>query len=639
MSLLTLILALSQCANINGDVIFHDLSPAYCAPLEPQVNGNVTLRLRAAASDLSAASVRVWNTGMNGGSGGEFYVPMYVETQSGPNNQFDIWRADFNVGDAHLWYRFKLEDNGCVDWYQTTGVLDNVDLSIPDFQIHPGFEGPAWARGAVGYQIFPDRFFNGTTTNDPVSNQWDYPLPGYGITFHNNWLDSPQDSSDFFGGDLYGIYKRTDYLKWLGIEFIYLNPIFESRSNHRYDATSYDNIDPMLGSNADFDLFITALNRKGIRIILDGVLNHCSSWSDWFDRYETSTTLGAHEDPAVSLYGDWFTFTAGFDHLAQPDNYCSWYGYDTLPKLNYGNQQVRDKMVRSPNSVLRKWLAKGISGWRLDAAEDVGPGCAGGDHSVWQEMRDCLKADDSQALLILEEWGNAQPWLEGDQFDGVMNFDGFLFPTQEYSLYSHTSTQDYANGLLRAIRAYPATANHSSWNQLGNHDLSRALTRAGGDFSRLREAIFMQMCLPGSPVLYYGDEIGMQGGADPDNRRTLNWNIATWDIPTLRLTRKLIALRKQHHALREGSFDPYWMHHSGRVLVFAREHPQGNLLAVSSNGWQSLSTSIPVDRYYADGAVLVDLLTGDSITVANGHLDMSGSDQITAHQGRLYKEL
>ncbi|MBC8371068.1 MAG: hypothetical protein H8E25_13800 [Planctomycetes bacterium] len=176
-------------------------------------------------------------------------------------------------------------------------------------------------------------------------------------------------------------------------------------------------------------------------------------------------------------------------------------------------------------------------------------------------------------------------------------------------------------------------------NQSAPTNSLKRVTRASGDLLRPREAIFMQMCLPGSPVLYYGDEIGMQGGADPDNRRTLNWNIATWDIPTLLLTRKLITLRKRHHALREGSFDPYWVHHSGRVLVFAREHPQGNLLAVSSNGWQSLSTSIPVDRYYADGAVLVDLLTGDSITVANGHLDMSGSNQITAHQGRLFKEL
>ncbi|MBC8369559.1 MAG: glycoside hydrolase family 13 protein [Planctomycetes bacterium] len=633
-----ILLAAAQCSNIDGSVIFHDQSPSYCAPLEPQLNSSVTLRLRAAAGDLSAASVRIWDTGMNNGAGGEFYVPMYIERQSGPYAQFDTWRADFNVGDDRLWYRFKLEDNGCVNWYQTSGVLDNVDLSIPDFQIHPGFSGPAWARGAVGYQIFPDRFNNGTTTNDPVSGQWDYPWPGWPIIFHNNWLDLPQNSSDFFGGDLYGIYQRTDYLNWLGIEFIYLNPVFESRSNHRYDATTYDSIDPMLGSNSDFNTFVRVLKRQGIRVVLDGVLNHCSSWSDWFDRYETSTTVGAHESPSTSPYGDWFTFGSNFDHYSQPDDYCSWYGYDTLPKLNYANASVRDEMIRSSASVLRKWLATGISGWRLDAAEDVGPGCSGGDHSVWREMRDILKTDDPESLLILEEWGNAQPWLEGDQFDGVMNFDGFLFPLQEYSLYSHTATEDFKNAMLRAVRAYPATANHSSWNQLGNHDISRALTRASNDLLRLREAIFLQMCLPGSPVLYYGDEIGMQGGSDPDNRRTLNWDISTWNIPTLLHTRKLIKLRKQNPALREGSFDPYWVHHSGRVIVFAREHPQQTLLAVSSNSSQGLQTDIPVNNYFADGDVLIDLLSGNSVTVINSHISMAGSNQLGSHDYRLYKK-
>ncbi|MDP6962730.1 MAG: alpha-amylase family glycosyl hydrolase, partial [Planctomycetota bacterium] len=575
----------------------------------------------------------------NNGAGGEFFVPMYIETQSGPYSQFDIWRADFNVGDDHLWYRFKLEDNGCIDWYQTSGVLDNVDLSIPDFQIHPGFDGPQWARGAVGYQIFPDRFFNGTTSNDPVNGQWDYPWPGWPINFHSNWNDLPQHNSDFFGGDLYGIYRRLNYLKWLGIEFIYLNPIFESRSNHRYDAVNYDNIDPLLGSNADFTAFVNVMKRNGIRIILDGVLNHCSSWSNWFDRYETHSEIGAHESPSSSAYGDWFTFGQNFDHYNQPDDYCAWYGYDTLPKLNYANNAVRSEMVTSPQSVLRKWLATGISGWRLDAAEDVGPGCSGGDHSVWQEMRSTLKADDPDALLILEEWGSASSWLYGDQFDGVMNFNGFLFPIQEYSLYSHTSTDDFKSGLMRAVRAYPATSNHSSWNQIGNHDISRGLTRASNDALRMRDAIFLQMCLPGSPVIYYGDEIGTQGGADPDNRRTINWDINTWDIDTLLHTRKLIKLRKQNPALREGSFDPYWVHHSGRVLAFAREHPQQTLLAIASNGSQSLQTSVPVDSYFADGEVLVDLLSNQTVVVNNGHIALSGNNKLQAHGFRLYKKL
>ena len=643
MSLSALLLAalpLPQCAGIDADVVFHDQSPTYCSPLEPNPGDTLTLRLRAAAGDLSSATVRIWDTGLNGGAGGEILVPMWVEGQSGPSSQFDLWRADVQVGQDHFWYRFILDDNGCLDYYQTTGVLDWVDLSIPDFQVHPGFQGPSWARGAVGYQIFPDRFRNGDPSNDPQTGQWEYPSPGQYITGHSNWNASPTGGTDFFGGDFLGVWQGSDYLEWLGVDFIWFNPVFESRSNHRYDATSYDRIDPALGSNSDFRLLVRGLKRKGIRVLLDGVLNHCSSWSEWFDRYGQYPWVGAHEDPATSQWGDWFTFLPGFDHLTNPENYCSWFAINTLPKLNYGNPAVRDRMVRDPDSVMRHWLSTGIGGWRLDAAEDVGVGCSGDDHSVWREMRSYLKADDPEALLVLEEWGDASAWLYGDQFDGVMNFHGFLFPLQDYSLYRSISTQDFVDRFTRGARAYPATANHSSWNQLGNHDLSRALTRAGGDGGRMMEATFLQFTLPGTPVVYYGDEIGTHGGADPDCRRTFRWDFQTWDMPLARLTRTLAHLRRQYAALREGSFDPFWIHHAGRVLAFAREHPSGTLIGISSSGGTSLGVTVPVSRYFGAGQVLEDLLTGQTFTVnANGRVELTGADALEAHGARLFRAL
>jgi len=630
----------AQCANIDADAVFHDQSPLYCSPLEPQPGDTVSLRLRAAHNDLTSVTVRIWDTGLNSGAGGEVLVPMWVEGQAGPGNQFDIWRADVQVGTDHLWYRFRLEDNGCVDYYQITGVLDWANISIPDFQIHPGFQGPPWARGAVGYQIFPDRFRNGDPANDPQTGQWEYPSPGQYITGHNNWNASPTGGTDFFGGDFLGVWQGSDYLEWLGIEFIWFNPVFESRSNHRYDAVNYDHIDPALGSDQDFNLLVRGLKRKGIRVILDGVMNHCSSWSEWFDRYEQYAWTGAHENPATSPWGDWFTFLPGFDHNTAPENYCSWFAINTLPKLDFGNPLVRDRMIRDQDSVLRGWLQTGISGWRLDAVEDVGPGCNGGDHSVWQEMRTLLKQDDPDALLVLEEWGDATDWLHGDQFDGVMNFNGFLFPMQDYCLNRSISTQEFVDRFTRGARAYPATANHSSWNQLGNHDISRALTRANGDSARLLEATFLQFTLPGTPVVYYGDEIGMTGGADPDNRRTFNWNTSTWDVQLTRLTKRLAKLRGSHLALREGSFDPYWIHHAGRVLAFAREHPTETLIAVSSSGNNAQDITIPVGRYFPAGATLEDLLTGDTIIVnANRNIVLTGSERLEAHGARLYRAL
>lgn len=625
-----------QCPNIDGEAIFHDQSPVYCSPLEPQPGDTLTLRLRARAGDLTAATVRVWDTGLNGGAGGEVLVPMWVEAQVGPQGSFDLWRADLAVGSDTLWYRFKLEDQGCEDWYQVTGTIDQPTLAIRDFQVRPGFEGPAWARGAVGYQVFPDRFMNGDPSNDPQDGEWEL-TPGVGITAHASWDELPSGNDDFFGGDLAGVWQRRDYLSRLGVEFIWFNPVFESRSNHRYDATSYDRIDPHLGTNAGFEAMVRGLERQGIRVILDGVLNHCSSWSEWFDRYEVYPWLGAHEDPQASPFGDWFTFLPGFDHAMNPEAYCSWFAINSLPKLDFGNPEVRDRMVRDPDSVLRGWLATGIGGWRLDAAEDVGPGCDGDDHSVWREMRDLLKADDPDALLVLEEWSDALPWLEGDQFDAVMDYQGFLFPVQDYCLYRNDSVATFRDRLLRGLRAYPATANHSSWHQLGTHDTSRALTRAGGDVDRVREATFLQFTVPGVPVVYYGDEIGTLGGADPDNRRTFDWDRGNWEMDLLRLTARLAQLRRQSPALREGSFDPYWVHHAGRVLVFAREHQADLLIAVAGSNDAPVDMRIPVERYVADGAVLEDLLGGPSYTVSAGHIDLTGAASLEPHGMRLLR--
>ncbi|PCJ55715.1 MAG: hypothetical protein COA70_01155 [Planctomycetota bacterium] len=623
-----------QCGSIEGDAIFHDQSPLYCAPLEPMPGDTVSLRLRAAVGDLQSATVRIWDTGLNGGAGGEVLVPMWIETQVGPTQNFDLWRGDFTLGNDTLWYRFRMEDQGCTDVYQITGTLNNWDPAIRDFQIRPGFQGPSWARGAVGYQIFPDRFENGNPSNDPQNGEWEI-APGIGITAHASWNELPTGGSDFFGGDLLGIWQRRDYLQWLGVDFLWLNPVFESRSNHRYDATSYDRIDSHLGTNAEFQTMVQGLRQQGTRVILDGVMNHCSSWNEWFDRYHVYPWTGAHEDPVSSAYGDWFTFLPGFHPLNFPENYCSWFAINSLPKLNYANPEVRDRMVRAPDSVLRGWLQTGIGGWRLDAAEDVGPGCDGGDHSVWTEMRNLLKADDPDALLILEEWGDALPWLEGDQFDGVMDFNGFLFPVQDYCLSRNDSVATFRDRILKGLRAYAATANHSSWHQLGNHDLSRALTRAGLDADRVREATFLQFTLPGSPVLYYGDEIGTIGGNDPDNRRTFDWNLANWDRDTVKLVRKLSQLRHRYSALREGSFDPYWVHHAGRVMVFAREDAQDVLLMIAGSNNAPQNLNIPVDRYFADGDVLEDQISNRSYVVVNGKINLSGSDALEAHGYRV----
>jgi len=412
---------------------------------------------------------------------------------------------------------------------------------------------PEWVRHAVFYQIFPDRFAQSAAVPKPSNLEpWDSPPTVYG----------------YKGGDLLGVVEKLDYLVDLGISAIYFTPIFTSTANHRYHTFDYYTVDPILGGNAAFKLLLDAAHARGIRIVLDGVFNHASRGF-----YQFNHTL---ENGLASPYLDWFHFKAmppnAYD-LNRPPGYEAWWGYHALPKFNTDTPAVREFLL----GVAEYWLRAGIDGWRLDVPGEVA------DDSFWQEFRRRVKAINPAAYIVGEVWEDSRHWLQGDQFDAVMNY---LFAERviAYTIGAHLDkplVRDQGwnpgqpldgNGFAQAIQylldLYPREVTEVQLNLLDSHDTARFLSMAHGDVSALRLATLFQMCYPGAPSIYYGDEIGMEGRRDPDCRRTFPWDESAWNSDLRAYFKQAIALRHAHPALRTGSYTSLYA--SDGVYAFAR---------------------------------------------------------------------
>ncbi len=376
-----------------------------------------------------------------------------------------------------------------------------------------------WVADAVFYQIFPERFCNGEPANDP---------PGV-----VPWNDLPT-RENFFGGDLRGILARLDYLQDLGVTALYLNPIFRAGTNHRYDTWDYFQVDPALGDAALLKELVEAAHRRGMRLILDGVFNHCG---EGFAPFQDVCEKGA-----ASQFADWF-LVHSFPLQKEPLSYATCGGAPYLPKLNASYRPVQEYLFK----VARYWLEEaGIDGWRLDVPFKV-------PFAFWREFRRVVKAANPAAYLVGEVWREAAPWLEGDTFDGVTNYR-LRELILDYCLTNVLDGEDFGFEVHMLRRAQgPLAAN--MLNLLGSHDTARIFTLLKGDLERLRIALTFLMTVPGAPLVYYGDEVGLLGEADPDCRRTMPWEEARWDTRVLSLYKELIALRRSHPAFRHGEVE------------------------------------------------------------------------------------
>ncbi|RME70338.1 MAG: alpha-amylase [Chloroflexi bacterium] len=415
---------------------------------------------------------------------------------------------------------------------------------------------PEWVKHAVFYQIFPDRFARSPRTRHPR-----------GIVF-KPWGSSPREQG-FQGGDLHGVVDKLDYLQELGVTALYLNPIFASAANHRYHTFDYFQVDPLLGGSAALRELLDEAHRRGMRVVLDGVFNHASRGFWPFHHIL--------ENGPDSPYLDWFIIHGWplrpySSDAGNPPNYEAWWNLPALPKLNTNNPGVRDYIFE----VARYWLEFGIDGWRLDVPFEID------DDAFWQAFRQVVKGVNPEAYICGEVWWDARRWLQGDQFDAVMNY---LFMDAALSFFGrHSLRADYRREHLalkpldaaafgeaveKMLGLYHWQVNLVQLNLLDSHDTARALWILNNDTAALKLCVLFQMTMPGAPCIYYGDEVGLSAGDDPDCREAFPWHAPErWNRDLLAFYRQATALRHAHPVLRTGLFEP--LAATGGVYAFAR---------------------------------------------------------------------
>jgi len=461
---------------------------------------------------------------------------------------------------------------------------------------------PEWVKDAVFYQIFPDRFAISTSLPKPCRLQ--------------PWSSAPTHHG-YKGGDLLGIAEHLDYLQDLGVNALYLNPVFQSTANHRYHTYDYFKVDPLLGGNEALQTLIEASHASGIRIVLDGVFNHTGRGFFQFN--------DILENGLDSPYLDWFIIKGHpIDAYtnAHAVNYDAWWNLPALPKLNVGNPKVREFIW----GIAEYWIEQGIDGWRLDVPEEIQfPG-------FWEEFRRRVKRANPDAYILGEIWHDAPDWLTGDRFDAVMNYPfsraclGFFGGDRldvsarpgGHSL-SVLDVHGFAEEIDRLLSQYDLTHSQVQLNLLGSHDTSRFLTLVSGDVERFKLAVFFQMTFVGAPCTYYGDEIGLTGGPDPDNRRAMIWDQTQWNTDLHDYVARCTMLRRHNSALRRGDYTR--LYSADGVLAFGRRDNIQTVISVINNGSSTFAGSIPLRDYAQEGLRFEDALNGgDSPVVANGCL-------------------
>lgn len=627
---------------MNKNALFCDGTSDYVIPAEPGIHEKVRLRFRTARDDAQEVCLI---------SGGE---TLQMQKMSS-GEVFDYYETEVQLTDTMFVYYFRIKSESEELCYHRCGVSEHP-VEYYNFRIMPGFSTPAWAKGAVMYQIFVDRFCNGDPSNDVEDGEYVY--IGEPVCKVKDWNEFPaaMDIRRFHGGDLQGVLDKLDYLEELGVEVIYFNPLFVSPSNHKYDIQDYDYIDPHYGviiedggevlsegekdntratkyqkrtgdirnleaSNRLFAKLVEEMHTRGMRVILDGVFNHCGSFNKWMDReriYEPQPEYekGAYVS-AQSPYRDFFHF---FDEREEAwpynKNYDGWWGHDTLPKLNYEDSPTLEEYILN---IGKKWVSPpyNADGWRLDVAADLGYSNEY-NHIFWENFRKAVKSANPQALILAEHYGDPGEWLQGDEWDSVMNYDAFMEPLtwfltgmEKHSDERRTDLWGNADNFVNTMNHFMASMLTPSlqvaMNELSNHDHSRFLTRTnhivgrvaqlgskaaeeGINLAVMREAVAVQMTWVGAPTVYYGDEAGVCGFTDPDSRRTYPWGRENREL--VEFHKEMIRIHKREKPLRTGSLK--MLSWSSNVLAYARFQEGEQIIVVLNNSKELKEVTIPV---------------------------------------------
>ena len=625
---------------LNRKALFSDETANYRTPFEPEIGDRMTIKFRTWMDNVDYV----------------FFICGSERKQmkkAYSKGVFDYYTYTTEPLAERIHYFFEVRTGNQKCFYNKLGVSKDLQ-EYNSFEIAPGFKTPDWAKGAIMYQIYTDRFCNGDTSNDVEDREYIYIYEGVRRVRDWNRLPEPMDVRDFYGGDLKGIWDKLDYLQDLGVEVLYLNPIFVSPSNHKYDSQDYDYIDPHYGvivedggeclpegdndnshaskyihrvvnkknleaSNRFFAEFVEEVHRRGMKIILDGVFNHCGSFNKWLDRERLYEHTEGYEKGAYvsgdSPYRSFFKFN--YEH-GWPYNeyYDGWWGHDTLPKLYYEQSPELEEYILN---IARKWLKPpySVDGWRLDVAADLGFSSEY-NHEFWRKFRKVVKEANPDALILAEHYGNANSWLRGDQWDTLMNYDAFMEPvswfltgmekhSDEYREDMYGNAQAFKNAMIHHMANFCAPSLQTAMNELSNHDHSRFLTRTnrragrvgelGSDAASIgvnkgifREAVVIQMTWVGAPTLYYGDEAGVCGFTDPDNRRTYPWGEE--DQSLISFYKEAICIHKENPVLTHGSVRFLTLDY--QFLSYGRFDDENQMVVVVNNGREEKEINIPV---------------------------------------------
>lgn len=638
---------------LNYDAIFSDETENYRYPSVPVSGKNFTITLRVGKDNIDSAYI--------------CYGCCYVKMQKNHSTDFfDYYEGTFICDSEPMNYYFQIICDGRTYFYNKAGVIKDINSEY-NFTILPDFSTPSWAKGAVMYQIYVDRFYNGDKSNDVVTNEYEY--LGLKSKHIEDW-DTPLENMDvcnFYGGDLQGVIDKMDYLSDLGIDAIYFNPIFVSPSNHKYDIQDYEHIDPHYGiivtktgnplSNEDKDnknatlymarttdpknleasdqllaKLIGIAHSKGIKVILDGVFNHCGAFNKWLDRegfYEKNGyPVGAYASEN-SPYHNFFNWTGG--QWPNNEHYSSWWDHPNHPKLNYEHS---DELYTYIMNIARKLVSPpyNADGWRLDVAADLGLSKEF-NMKFWRDFRKVVKNANPNAVIIAEHYGDPKDWLMGDQWDTVMNYDAFMEPitwfltgmekhSEKADIHKYNNAGDFEASMRYYTSRFSNESLNVAMNQLSNHDHSRFLTRTNRKTGRLhtsgtfeadtginlgimKEAITFQMTWPGAPTIYYGDEIGMTGWTDPDNRRPFRWDDMNEDI--LSYHKCLINIRHSREIFKSGSLDYLYMGYG--LICYGRWNKNDYGTVILNNQYKATDISVPVWRLGAkNGDTMISLV-------------------------------
>ena len=635
----------------NPQALFSDGTAQYRIPPEPKANESVKLRFRTGRENIDRVVLVVC-------------TDTRIEMKKVYNDRlFDYYESTVELSDKMIDYYFEVTSGTVTVYYNSVGVCSGVEPYY-NFTITPSFHTPDWAKGAIFYQIYVDRFYNGDRSNDVEKDEYVY--IGEGTDKVTDWFKYPAAMGvrEFYGGDIAGVWQKLDYLQELGVDAIYFNPIFVSPSNHKYDIQDYDYIDPHFGkivkdegevlhrdengnlmcdgtypnkyatkyvcrvtdkenleaSNLFFAEFVEEVHKRGMKVILDGVFNHCGSFNKWLDReciYEDAE--GYEKGAYISVDSPYRTFFR-FNEDMWPYNYHydGWWGHDTLPKLNYEDSPLLFDYIMH---IARKWVSPpyNVDGWRLDVAADLGQSQEY-NHYFWKEFRRNVKEANPEAIVLAEHYGDPTSWLQGDQWDTVMNYDAFMEPITWFLTGVEKHSDEYREDLLGnadaffgSMRNYMTRFNTQSlqvaMNELSNHDHSRFMTRTnhrvgrtasvgpqaadeGIDKALFRLGVMIQMTWPGAPTIYYGDEAGLCGWTDPDNRRTYPWGRE--DNELIEFHRQLIRIHKDYQVFKTGSI--MFLKGQYKLIGYGRFDENDKIVVMINSSDEVREADIPVWR-------------------------------------------